>query len=295
MFLIRYDGHADSDDEVIWADLVNSVPSETTASKNLVSIGVGLEPERMRTIVHMLCCKKPDLLKKLNSLRTRHWGQVKDDSDQLACEVSERLNKDFGKMYSLSFGKLPFSIDYEHVAKVLFCSVIETHDQHGHYFTFAAVQLKKGDRRESDFLHARVSLDGKPKNGLMIELALFRHTLSLLAPHVKKLIFYDKEQIHFIHGKVLPATPECKAIGFHLLAAISGKPLNETQPLPDIQQLVIQAASAISGRLSHVTSQYERLNQRDEQPERNDQRHAITNAKSLYSLYDSHRDIVSIN
>jgi hypothetical protein len=197
-------------------------------------------------------------------------------------------------MYCLSFGKLPFSIDYEHVAQVLFCSVIETSDQDGHYLTFAAVQVKKGDRRESDFIHARVSLDGQPKRGLMIELPLFRDTLSLITPYVKRIIFYDEMQIKFMHQNVLHDIPECKAIGYQLLAAITGKPVQKTQPLPDIQQLVMQA-HASGSRLSHVTTQYERLNRQEEQPERIDQRRAITNAKSLYSLYDTHRNSVSID
>lgn len=288
LLITMYWSDSEEDDLIFTTDVVSEKASpELSEREELVSIGISLEDDRIRTIVHKLCLQKPDLLKKLKSQRNRHWNNVRDDTDSLADSVSDKLHKDFGSVYGLAFGKLPMSIDYEKVGPVLFCSVVKPNADPNN-FTFAAVQHLKGNRREAEFMYARVSFDEEQSDNRMISIELFRDTLVHLKQFVQKLIFYDIKEQDFLLENMDEEISECNSIGNQLLEKITHTKYNPDHELPDIKSLVT-ACESKAGRLSHVMSLFGDKNDEDDGGDAKLQRHAVAKAKALFILYDIFR------
>lgn len=250
-------------------------------------------PQKLVAILHELV--KEDVLKTqaerlFPRLRTRCkiWFMEREREPGMALPATPAMDLDIER--NISFTRLPLKNNWTSVAKVLFC-YIQTHGKEEKAFTFAAVQCGKVQTGGDDIMHLNVGLSDSCDKRWFMDRRLFLSIMDYMSTHVTHLIFFSPTEVAFFKS-VVGSKYTTLSIGPTLSQVLTG-----TRKKLSLEQLLIRFASGFeySDKLPAAArwaiKQYRDLRGDDKWGMRK-VRMSITNAKTLFFLYDKLRDRV---
>lgn len=267
--------------------------SDLSTQRSQIDFMKTLDVNHIIAVIDRLVNHNPVLLSKVRCLLERKWLKIRDNPDDLATASASSL--DLRSIKDLGLGKLPLSINFEQVGKVLFCAINPLPKVEGQIkgFSFAAVQIVKHERRETELMYATVSMERGYMPTKSVTLKLFHDLLHLLSTQVQYMIMYFQKERDFLLQKCHGAKiPNVLSLGQQLLATTNF----DQKLVPKIEDLFCATfPPGENGHADYIREHFRRYHNYEHEDEvKRNTRLVLMNARALFFFYDQMRGKINI-